>query len=74
VPLGTYTTFAFWGTALLFAAEHGPFWEVGLACGVIYNWWMRRTGSLGDLILTHAVTNLVLSLFTIATARWVFWM
>jgi hypothetical protein len=74
VPLGTYTAFAFWGTAALFAAEHGPFWEVGLACGVIYNWWMRRTGSLGDLILTHAVTNLALSVLTIATARWVFWM
>jgi hypothetical protein len=28
----------------------------------------------GDLILTHAVTNLVLSLFTIGTQRWVFWM
>ncbi len=74
VPLGTYSAFAFWGTAALFAAEHGPFWEVGLVCGVIYNWWMRRTGSLGDLILVHAVTNLALSLFTIATQRWVFWM
>ncbi len=74
VPLGAYTPFAFWGTAALFAAEHGPFWEVGLLCGVIYNWWMRRTGSLGDLILTHAVTNLALSALTIATQRWVFWM
>ena len=74
VPLGTYSAFAFWGTAVLFAAEHGPFWEVGLLCGVIYNWWMRRTRSLGDLILVHAVTNLALSLFTIATERWTFWM
>jgi hypothetical protein len=74
VPLGTYSTFAFWGTALLFAAEHGPFWEVGLLCGIIYNWWMRRTRSLGDLILVHATTNLALSLFTIATGRWEFWM
>jgi CAAX prenyl protease-like protein len=74
VPLGTYSALAFWGTAVLFAAEHGPFWEVGLLCGVIYNWWMRRTGSLGDLILVHATTNLALSLFTIATGRWTFWM
>lgn len=74
VPLGTYTTFAFWATAALFAAEHGPYWEVGLLCGIIYNWWMRRTRSLGDLILVHAVTNLALSLFVIATGRWTFWM
>jgi hypothetical protein len=74
VRLGTYTPLAFWGTAALFAAEHGAFWEVGLACGVIYNWWMRRTRSLGDLILVHAVTNLALSLYTIATRSWTFWM
>ncbi len=74
VPLGTYTAFTFWATAALFAAEHGPFWEVGLLCGVAYNWWMWRTRSLGDLILVHAVTNLALSLYVIATARWMFWM
>lgn len=74
IPLGTYTTFAFWATAALFAAEHGPYWEVGLLCGIIYNWWMQRTRSLGDLILVHATTNLVLSLFVIATQRWTFWM
>lgn len=74
VPLGSYTPFAFWATAALFAAEHGPYWEVGLLGGIIYNWWMRRTRSLGDLILVHATTNLALSLFVIATGRWTFWM
>ena len=74
VPLGQYTPVAFWATALLFAAEHGPFWEVGLLAGVIYNWWMRRTRSLGDLMLAHGVTNLALSLYVIATGRWGFWM
>jgi membrane protease YdiL (CAAX protease family) len=46
---------------------------VGLVCGVIYNWWMVKTKSLGDLILTHAVTNLCLSLFTIVTKQWQYW-
>jgi CAAX prenyl protease-like protein len=74
VPMGRYTPFAFWATAALFAAEHGPFWEVGLVAGVVYNWWMRRTRSLGDLVLAHAVTNLVLSLYVIASRDWRFWM
>jgi CAAX prenyl protease-like protein len=74
IPLGQYTPLAFWATALLFAAEHGPFWEVGLACGIIYNLWMRRTRSLGDLVLAHAVTNLALSLHVIAHQDWRFWM
>jgi len=74
IALGQYSRLAFCATALLFAAEHGPYWEVGLACGVIYNWWMWRTRSLGDLILVHAVTNLALSLYVIGTGRWEFWM
>lgn len=74
VPMGQYTPVAFWATALLFAAEHGPFWEVGLLAGVIYNWWMRRTRSLGDLMVAHGVTNLALSLYVIATGQWGFWM
>jgi hypothetical protein len=47
---------------------------VGLVCGIIYNAWMLRTRSLGDLILAHSVTNLALSLYVIGTARWMFWM
>lgn len=73
VPLGQFTPLAFWATSLLFAAEHGPYWEVGLLCGIIYNWWMRRTKSLGDLMLVHGVTNLALSLFVMATHRWELW-
>ena len=74
IRLGQYTAFAFWITAVLFAAEHGPFWEVGLIAGIIYNWWMRRTRSLGDVIVAHAVTNLALSLYVIRTDLWMFWM
>jgi CAAX prenyl protease-like protein len=74
IPLGQYTPLAFWATAVLFAAEHGPFWDVGLLCGIIYNWWMKRTASLGDLVLVHATTNFALSMFIIASERWTFWM
>jgi uncharacterized protein len=74
IPLGRYTRFAFWTTAVLFAAEHGPLWEVGLACGIVYNWWMSRTRSLGDLMIAHGVTNLALSLYVMGTGRFGFWM
>lgn len=74
IPLGQYTPLAFWATAALFAAEHGSFWEVGLVGGILYNWWMRRTRSLGDLMLAHAVTNLSLSIYVVVTGRYGFWM
>lgn len=74
VPLGTYTASSMWISALLFASEHGPYWEVGLVAGLSYNFWMVRTKSLGDCILAHAVTNGVLSLFVIGTGRWEYWL
>mgnify|MGYP000041235517 CR=1 FL=1 len=73
VPLGSYARGAFWITALLFATEHGPLWDVGLAAGIAYNWWIVRTRSLGDCILAHGVTNACLSGFVIATGRWQYW-
>ena len=74
VPMGQYTALAFWATAILFASEHGPYWEVGLAAGIIYNLWMRRTRSLGDLVLAHAVTNACLSAYVLFTGKWEYWM
>ncbi len=71
---GKYTTMAFVASSLLFAAEHGPYWEVGLACGLIYNWWYWKTKSLGDIVLVHAVTNGALSAFVFVTGKYEYWM
>ena len=73
VGLGEYARDAFWITAALFAVEHGPYWEVGLMAGVAYNWWMVRTKSLGDCMLAHAVTNAVLSAYTVFGGHWQYW-
>jgi CAAX protease family protein len=73
VPLGAYQAGAFWVTAVLFASEHGPYWDVGLIAGVAYNWWMVRTRSLGDCILAHAVTNACLCGYIVATHHWEYW-
>ena len=74
VPLGAYAPVSFWVTAVLFASEHGPYWDVGLVTGVIYNWWMIRTRSLADCILAHAVTNACLCGYIIATHHWEYWL
>ncbi len=74
VPLGTYAPVAFWLTALLFASEHGSFWDVGLAAGIIYNWWMVRTRNVWDCILAHAVTNGVLAAYVVVAGQWQYWL
>ncbi len=74
VPLGAFRLFSFLATAVLFGLEHGPYWDVGLATGLIYNAWMVRTRSLGDCILVHAVTNACLCGYVIATRHWEYWL
>jgi len=74
VRLGTYTRYSFWVTAALFAAEHGSYWDVGLLAGIIYNWWMVRTGRLADCIVAHAVTNGVLAAYVLYTGHWQYWL
>ena len=74
VPLGTYAPAAFWIVAVLFASEHGPYWEVGLAAGIVYNWWMVRTRNLADCMLAHAVTNGLLSVHVLLTGQWQYWL
>jgi CAAX prenyl protease-like protein len=74
VPLGTYQAGAFWCVALMFAAEHGPYWEVGLLTGIIYNWWMLRTRNLTDCIIAHAVTNGLLSAYVLMSGQYQYWL
>ena len=73
VPLGAFSARAVWIVALLFAAEHGPYWDVGLAAGLIYNLWMCRVKRLGDLIWAHAITNAALCAYVLYTHKWEFW-
>ena len=74
VPLGAYSAQSFWICALLFATEHGPYWDVGLAAGILYNWWMIRTRSLADCIIAHAVTNACLAAYLLHYGRWEYWL
>ena len=74
VRLGTYTRYSFWVTAVLFAAEHGPYWDVGLLAGIVYNWWMLRTQRLADCIVAHAVTNGLLAIYVLYAGHWQYWL
>lgn len=74
IPLGTFTYSAFWLTAILFASEHGPFWDVGLVAGAVYNWWMMRTRNVWDCIIAHAVTNGALAAYVIGAGQWQYWL
>jgi CAAX prenyl protease-like protein len=74
VPLGALRWKPFLITPLLFALEHQPRdWAAGMLCGLAYQGlvcWKKR---LGDAILAHAITNLLLGLWVIWHGAWEYW-
>ena len=72
VPLGTYQPFSFWITTACFAAVHGAEWPLAVGVGVLYGAWFVRTKSLGNIMLAHGVTNLLLALYCLITNDWHF--
>ena len=74
VPFGKYTPLSFWGVTLAFASVHwGPDFVPALFTGAIYGWLAVRTKSLLAPIVAHAVTNLALGCYIMATKQWGFW-
>lgn len=62
----------FWWMVALFAVEHGERWHVGAVTGVVYGLLSRRYG-LKAAAVAHAVTNLLLGLYTVFGERWFYW-
>ena len=54
--------------------EHQPAdYPAALLTGALFNWIAIRTRSLSSCILAHAITNLLLGFYIMATRQWGFW-
>lgn len=74
IPLGTYGFRSFFGVAVLFMLVHSPEdWPAAFLTGLIYNGLLVRTKSLGACVAAHAITNLALGIYIMATRQWGFW-
>ena len=72
VPVGRFTWPSFLITVVLFGLEH-HFVLAGMTAGILYSIILYRTRSLAQCILAHAVTNLALAIYVIASGKWHFW-
>lgn len=72
VAIGAFTWGSFLIVTVLFASEHWR-WLPGLVAGATYNLLLYRTRRLGDCVTAHAVTNLALGVYVLATGHWAFW-
>ncbi|HKP04366.1 MAG TPA: CAAX prenyl protease-related protein [Chthoniobacterales bacterium] len=74
VPFGTFTWLSFAGVTLGFGLAHSMAdWVAALITGALYNYVAYRTRNLASCVLAHAVTNLCLGLWIMATRQWGFW-
>jgi uncharacterized protein len=72
VPLGRFLWLPFLVSSAVFAVEHRE-WLAGILAGILYAGlvcWKKR---LGDAIVAHAVTNLLLGLWVVARNQWQYW-
>jgi CAAX prenyl protease-like protein len=72
VSLGLFALTPFLLTAAIFGLEHEE-WLAGILCGFAYQGlviWKKR---LGDAIVAHGITNLLLGLWVVWKGDWKFW-
>ena len=74
VPFGAFSWFSFGVVTIAFTLSHSTAdWPAALVTGALYNLVAYRTKSLASCVLAHAITNLALGLWIIATRQWGFW-
>ena len=72
LPLGVWHTTAFLVTSAVFGLAHPGQWAQGIMCGAAFQWLVIRKKRLGDAMLAHATTNLLISIYAIVTDQWQF--
>lgn len=59
-------------SSLVFGVEH-DLWLAGILAGLVYGGLYMRSASLWPPVAAHALTNLLLGLWVVATGSWRFW-
>ncbi len=59
-------------SAILFGLLHAN-WVAGIAAGLIYGLVRYRSDSIKDAVIAHACTNLLLTVYVLATGYWSLW-
>lgn len=67
-----FSLLAFVVSSLLFGALHGS-WVAGTLAGAAYGLVRYRSDHIGDAIVSHATTNLLICVYVVATGEWSYW-
>jgi exosortase E/protease (VPEID-CTERM system) len=62
--------FAVAASSLLFGAAHGALWLPGSVAGFAYGWIVKRQGHLGEAVVAHMTTNLLVAAAALGFDNW----
>jgi len=60
-------------SSLVFGLMHGQNWLLGILAGLAYSAVLRRRGRIGDAVVAHAVSNLLLAAWVLTRGAWNLW-
>lgn len=74
VRIGEFQWKSFLLVAVFFMLVHATAdWPAAFLCGLAFNFVAVKTGSLSACVVAHALTNLGLGIYIMATRQWGFW-
>jgi CAAX prenyl protease-like protein len=73
VPFGRLTLISIALSSLAFGLMHGQHWLVGIVAGLGYAVLLRGKGRMGDAVVAHAVSNVLLAAWVLARGDWGMW-
>jgi CAAX prenyl protease-like protein len=60
-------------SSLLFGIMHGHQWLVGIVAGLAYALLLKSKGRMGDAVMAHGVSNLLLAAWVLARGDFGLW-
>ena len=73
IPFSRLSVVAIAASSIVFGLMHGQNWLVGIVAGVAYAVLLRSKGRIGDAVVAHAVSNLLLAAWVLARGDWGLW-
>ena len=73
VPFTDLTALSIALSSVVFGLMHGQKWGVGILAGLVYAFVLRWRGRIGDAVVAHAVSNLLLAIWVLSFGDWAQW-
>jgi exosortase E/protease (VPEID-CTERM system) len=73
VPFARLTLISIGLSSLVFGLMHGQHWLAGIVAGLAYALLLKSKGRMGDAVVAHAVSNLLLAAWVLGRGDWGLW-